>query len=93
MADREFIKRQKELAELRKKVRLDTAYIGAGMVLAMHQKGFDDDTIIELIEETNAIWVELADTGVNPIKHCYEQTGIQVLTDEQERELINGYFK
>lgn len=93
MADREFIRRQKELAELRKKVRLDTAYIGAGMVLAMHQKGFDDDTIIDLINVTNEIWVGLAETGINPIKHCFDVTGIQVLQDEQERELINSYFK
>lgn len=82
---------EKRIAEMRKRVRLDTAYIGAGLAITMQRKGYGDDAIIELIEANNALWVELAESGVNPIKYCFEQTGIQIMPEDAET--INGYFE
>lgn len=92
MTNKEFINRQKEMAELRKRVRLCTAYIGAGMVLAMHEEGYTDDQIDTIIARTNEVWVEVMEQGLDPIKWCYEKTGYQLFTEEQSRDIINSYF-
>lgn len=87
-----IIQKEKQIAELRKKVRIDSAYIGAGHVLALFELGLSDETIELVMQKTNEIWQELYSQGINPIKYCYEKTGFQVLTDEQERKLIYSYF-
>lgn len=92
MANREFIRRQKEIAELRKRVRLDTAYIGAGMVLAMKEEGYTDDQIDSIMARTNEVWTEIMEKGLNPVKWCFEKTGYQLFTEEQSRDIINSYF-
>lgn len=93
MAKNNFvIEKAKEIARLKKKIELDTAYIGAGLILALKDNGFDDDMISSIMQSTNEIWTRLASEGINPLKYCYEQTGFEVSTGD-EADRINSYFE
>lgn len=88
-----ILQKEKQIAELRKKVTIDSAYIGAGFIIALSELNYDQDTIYGIMEKVNSIWPELMEKGVNPLQYCYELTGIQVLVDEHEQEIVNKYFE
>lgn len=88
-----IIQKEKQIAELRKIVRIDTAYIGCGFVCVLHDMGKTDEEIADIMQKVNDKWVEIYASNINPLKYCKEQTGFELLTDEQERETINSYFE
>ena len=87
------IQYEKRLAKLRNKVIIDSAYIGAGFVITLFNRGFSDDEIVEIMNEVNETWTDIRDKRKNPMKYCYELTGFEVITDEQEKQIIEEYFR
>lgn len=87
-----IIEKEKQIARLRHKVMIDSAYIGAGFVLLLDELKYTDDEIVEMMARVNAIWTELAKDHINPISYCREKTGFQLITDEKEVEEINKAF-
>lgn len=86
------IEQAKQLARMRTKVRVDTAYIGAGFILALKEKGADDEFIADVMILTNRIWTKLSAEHINPIKYCEEQTGFVVAVGEEADE-VNSMFE
>lgn len=85
--------KEKQIAELRNKVIIDSAYIGAGFVIVLHRIGYDTDEIGQIMAQVNDLWQEIRDTGKNPMKYCKELTGVEVLVSEHEKHIIDKYFK
>lgn len=86
------IQYEKRIAELRKKLRIDSAYLGCGFVLTLDELGFSQDDIETIMEKINESWQKVFALGVNPLKYCEEQTGIRLITEEQAEAEINKYF-
>lgn len=52
----------------------------AGIALALHrQHGWEYEQINELFGESQAIWYEANDAGLNMAKMCLDETGIDVV--------------
>lgn len=88
-----IIEYEKRIAELRKKVIIDSAYIGAGFIIVLHSIGYSADEIGQIMEKVNEVWTKIMESGKNPLTYCKELTGVEVLTSEHEKEIINEYFK
>lgn len=84
--------KEKQIAELRNKVIIDSAYIGAGFIIVLHRIGYDVDEIGQIMAQVNDLWQEIRDTGKNPMKYCKELTGVEVLVSEHEKQIIDKYF-
>lgn len=88
-----IVEYEKRMANLKKKIVIDSAYIGAGFVLALSEENLDDEVIERVMARTNEIWVKLADEGINPLRYCEEKTGYVLLTEQQEIDIVNEYFE
>lgn len=56
-----------------------TPQVYAGIALSLHRKyGWGFKRINDLFTESQAIWQECVDSGVNMIKMCEEETGIDI---------------
>lgn len=87
-----LIQQEKRMKRLEQKVEITSAYVGAGLVIAMKELNYSDDNIADIMERTNSIWTKLAEEGINPFKYCLEKTGFEVCP-ESEAKRINEYFE
>ena len=56
-----------------------TPQVYAGIALALNRfHGWEYEQIAELIEESQIIWQECVDSGVDMIKMCEDETGIDI---------------
>ena len=56
-----------------------TPQVYAGIALSLHRKyGWGFKRINDLFTESQAIWQECVDSGVDMIKMCEEETGIDI---------------
>lgn len=63
-----------------------TPQVYAGIALALYRKhGWGYNRINDLFAESQIIWQECVDSGVDMIKMCEEETGIEVLRRTTER--------
>lgn len=88
-----IIEYEKRIAELRKRVIIDSAYIGAGFVIVLHIIGYSEDEISQIMEQVNEVWTKIRESGKNPLIYCKDETGIEMLVSEHEKEIIDEYFK
>lgn len=71
-----FINRQKRLA---KEINDITPKVYAGLALALHRKhGWGYKRINDLFLESQNIWNECVQSGVDMLKMCEDETGIEV---------------
>lgn len=87
-----LIEKEKQIARLRQKVMVDSAYIGAGCVLCLSEMKFTDDQIEEFMNHMNEIWTHMAENRINPLTYCEEKTGFKLITEQEEIDTINEYF-
>lgn len=92
MANNYLINNEKRMKKLEQRVEITSAYVGAGMVLALKELNYSDDEVADIMEKTNEIWTKLAAEGINPFKYCLEKTGFEVCP-ESEAKKINEYFR
>lgn len=83
MANKSFIEFQKRL---QKRIEMVTPEIFASLVLAL-RRGLDmsDEDIGEVLEQSQIIWNECVENGVNMVDMCLEETGIDVRQATMER--------
>lgn len=93
MKNNYIIEYEKRIAELRKKVTIDSAYIGAGFVVVLHNIGYSEDEIGQIMEQVNDVWPKIRESGKNPLVYCKDITGVEILVSEHEKEIIDEYFK
>lgn len=62
-----------------KKIQQITPEVYAGIALALHRKyGWGYKRINDLFLESQNIWNECVNSGINMVKMCEEETGIEV---------------
>ena len=62
-----------------KKIQQITPEVYAGIALALHRKyGWGYKRINDLFSESQAIWNECVNSGINMVEMCEEETGIEV---------------
>lgn len=62
-----------------KKIQQITPEVYAGIALALHRKyGWGYKRINDLFSESQTIWNECVNSGINMIEMCEEETGIEV---------------
>lgn len=62
-----------------KKIQQITPEVYAGIALALHRKyGWGYKRINDLFSESQTIWNECVNSGVNMVEMCAEETGIEV---------------
>ena len=56
-----------------------TPNVYAGIALALHRRyGWENEAISDLFAESQEIWQECVDAGVDMVPMCEEETGIEV---------------
>lgn len=64
---------------LYKKIEQITPEVYAGIALALHRKyGWGYKRINDLFSESQTIWNECVNSGINMVEMCEEETGIEV---------------
>lgn len=62
-----------------KKIQQITPEVYAGIALALHRKyGWGYKRINDLFSESQTIWNECVNSGINMVEMCEEETGIEV---------------
>lgn len=83
MANKRLVNQYKAMY---KQINQITPQVYAGIALALHRKhGWGYNRINDLFAESQIIWQECVDSGVDMIKMCEEETGIEVLRRTTER--------
>ena len=68
-----------------KQIQNITPEVYAGIALALHRRfGWGHKRISELIAESQEIWNECVQSGVNMVQMCEEETGIDVQRKVEE---------
>lgn len=62
-----------------KKIQQITPEVYAGIALALHRKyGWGYKRINDLFSESQTIWNECVNSGINMVEMCEEETGIEI---------------
>ena len=62
-----------------KKIQQITPEVYAGIALALHRKdGWGYNRINDLFSESQTIWNECVNSGINMVEMCEEETGIEI---------------
>lgn len=77
MANKKFIEEQKTLY---RNINSVVPKVYASIAIALHRNcGWDYEKINEVFAESQNIWTEYVDLGVDMLKACEEETGIALI--------------
>lgn len=77
------------LKENRKRVDHLTAQIYSAFAIELHRGGMSEELINTVFANTNEIWTESLNQGIDIVEMCYEETGIEIRTVIENERLSN----
>lgn len=71
----------RELEKLKNRLKRDAMELYGSVAIAMHEKGYSDEQIVELIAHIGTIWDEVALNDRDIVTECREKVGIDIQND------------